>query len=134
MKSKKILAGLLSLAFVFGGTALPAAVSSFDTAVTANADVFGDFSYRLLDDGTVEITRYYGSDTEVKVPAEIDGKAVSSINYTAFNHRSSLTSITIPDSVTSINNAAFSGCTSLTSITIPDSVTSIGYDAFKDTE
>ena len=41
--------------------------------------------------------------------------------------RSSLTSITIPDSVTSIGYSAFSGCKSLTSITIPDSVTDIEF-------
>ena len=43
---------------------------------------------------------------------------------------SSLTSITIPDSVTSIGQYAFSSCTGLTSISIPDSVTSIGQHAF----
>ncbi|MGN0855193.1 MAG: leucine-rich repeat domain-containing protein, partial [Kiritimatiellia bacterium] len=42
----------------------------------------------------------------------------------------SLTSVTIPDSVTSIGNYAFYYCTSLTSVTIPDSVTSIGASAF----
>ena len=42
----------------------------------------------------------------------------------------SLTSVTIPNSVTSIGRCAFYGCTSLTSITIPDSVTSIGDEAF----
>ena len=48
----------------------------------------------------------------------------------AFFYCSSLTSITIPDSVTSIGYFAFGSCTSLTSITIPDSVTSIGDSAF----
>ena len=48
----------------------------------------------------------------------------------AFSHCSSLTSITIPNSVTSIGSSAFSHCSSLTSITIPNSVTSIGYGAF----
>ena len=43
---------------------------------------------------------------------------------------SSLTSITIPDSVTSIGNSAFGWCSGLTSIVIPDSVTSIGVGAF----
>lgn len=42
----------------------------------------------------------------------------------------SLTSVTIPDSVTSIGRYAFAWCTSLTSVTIPDSVTSIGRYAF----
>ena len=50
----------------------------------------------------------------------------------AFEGCSSLTNITIPDSVTSIGMAAFDGCSSLTNITIPDSVTSIDRWAFSD--
>ncbi len=55
---------------------------------------------------------------------------VSIIPDFAFSNCSSLTSITIPNSVTSIGDVAFSGCSSLTSITIPNSVTSIGGNAF----
>ena len=49
----------------------------------------------------------------------------------AFSRCSSLTGVTIPDSVTSIGSSAFSGCSALTSVTIPDSVTSIGAGAFE---
>ena len=49
----------------------------------------------------------------------------------AFSGCSSLTSITIPNSVTSIGGWAFYKCSSLTSVIIPNSVTSIGYSAFK---
>ena len=56
--------------------------------------------------------------------------SVTCIGDSAFNGCTSLTSITIPDSVTSIGESAFSGCSSLASITIPDSVMSIGNDAF----
>lgn len=66
------------------------------------------------------------SDTEYNI---ID--SVTSIDISAFEDCTSLTSVTIPDKVTSIGNDAFYGCTSLASVIIPESVTSIGNDAFK---
>ena len=48
----------------------------------------------------------------------------------AFSDCSSLSDITIPNSVTSIGNEAFYGCSNLSNITIPNSVTSIGDSAF----
>ena len=57
--------------------------------------------------------------------------SVTSIGECAFWRCTSLTSIKIPDSVKNIGRAAFSYCTSLTNITIPNSVTSIEYEAFE---
>jgi hypothetical protein len=56
--------------------------------------------------------------------------SVTTISGGAFDGCSSLTAITIPDGVTTISRCAFNGCSSLTAITIPDSVTTIGYQAF----
>ena len=48
----------------------------------------------------------------------------------AFGGCSSLTGVTIPNSVTSIGETAFGLCNSFTSVTIPDSVISVGDLAF----
>ena len=119
MKVKKWLLGLVTFAAMV-----------VLCAVCAGAETYGDFQYRVLDDGTVEITGYNSSAEKVDIPKTIDGKSVTSIGEIAFSYCDSLTSITIPDSVTSIGESAFNGCTSLTSITIPNGVTSIGGWAF----
>ena len=59
---------------------------------------------------------------------------ISTIGNSAFEGCTSLTKITIPESVTSIGNSAFYGCSNLANITLPASVTSIGSDAFYECE
>ncbi len=70
------------------------------------------------------------TDTEIVIPTTYKNLPVTSIGSYAFDYSSSLTSITIPNSVSSIGDNAFYGCSKLTSITIPNSVTYIGGSAF----
>ena len=77
------------------------------------------YKYVVNDNGeTCEITGYEGSDTEIKIPDEIDGKSVTIIGESAFDDCSSLTSIEIPSSVTQIGIGLFKGCSSLSSIKV----------------
>ena len=77
------------------------------------------------------ITGYVGTDTVVVIPSKINGITVETIGHTAFRY-SSVTSVTIPDSVSSIRQYAFYNCGKLETIRIPVSVTSIGSYAFDD--
>ncbi len=91
-------------------------------------------AYEINDDGVsctiTGIGKY--TNTELVVPAIIDGYIVMNIGEAAFFNCSHLTSVTIPDSVKSIGKSAFSSCTSLTSVTFNENsqLMSIGERAF----
>ena len=98
--------------------------------VPAETYEYGDYAYRLLEDGSAEIMSYTGAALELEIPGELDGHAVTSIGDFAFSWCGSLTGITLPDGVTSIGEAAFYSCGSLTGITLPDSVVSMDGNPF----
>src|ERR1017187_1999006 len=84
-------------------------------------DSYGTWYYATTND-SITITNYSGPGGDVTIPNRINGLPVTSIGDFAFSGVSSLTSVTIPNSVTSIGYRAFEDCTSLTSVAIPNSV------------
>ena len=91
----------------------------------------GDYLYKELADGTVEITKYNGNYTRFTITSTLGGKQVTSIGSDAFSNRAYLEKIIIPSSVTNIAEKAFASTPRLKKITIPDSVTTIGKNAFE---
>jgi hypothetical protein len=85
----------------------------------------------VLEDGTATLS--FGSNTFEDCPVESVylGRNIFHYNsFSPFRDKTTLTSLTIGDSVTSIEWGAFPGCTGLTALTIPNSVTEIRYRAF----
>ena len=118
---RRIWTSLLSLILI-----LPAL---FFTVLAGEEAIPEGLEYEVYSD-YVEITDYEGNATNLTIPAEIGGIPVTCIGYYSFSGCSSLTNITIPDTVTTIEDGAFQACSGLISISIPDSVTRIGKYAF----
>lgn len=152
---RKLTAGILAVALVFGSAVLPETenvVSELNISASAVTNELrsGDFGYKILSDNTVEITAYYGespsNDSEewadsngLDIPEEIDGKPVTSIGLCAFKDKlkyseeyndGSGISICMPETVTSIGDYAFYGCDAITYFGFPYETDHIGKGAF----
>ena len=79
MKLKRFAAGFVAavMAFAVLGTPLgdifPFVRES--VATTAGAESYGNYTYKVLDDGTVEITEYKGTASAVNIPNTIYGSS-----------------------------------------------------------
>ncbi len=90
------------------------------------------WEYKELSDGTLEITGYKGSESDLVIPQMIGAKRVTSIGYFAFYNSQTITSVTIHDGVTRINDEAFNGWNELTSGTTASrmaDISSVAFDA-----
>ena len=138
MKLKRFAAGFVAAVMAFAvlgtplGDILPFVRES--VATTAGAESYGDYTYRLRNDGmfngTIEIVGYNGSSTELEIIDNINGNPVTRFADNAFKNCNTLTKVNIPSTVTNIGNNVFKYCTNLKEVTIPDSVTSVEADVF----
>lgn len=89
-----------------------------------------DYEYYLQRDGSIIITRYVGTNSEVIVPETLDGYVVTAIAERAFQCCDFISTIILPNTITSIGDYAFAQCSSLESIILSENIISIGNSAF----
>ena len=92
--------------------------------------IFENLEYVENSNGGITILKYWGNDTELVIPEQIDGKNVTEIGTSAFRFNESLISVTIPNTVTDIFPKVFDSCDSLTTVILSQNMTSIGLGAF----
>ena len=124
------------------GTLPPLLVAVFLAALPLR--LYAQFTY-TTNAGAITITGYTGTGGDLTIPSSIEGLPVTQISAQAFANRTSLTSVTIPDSVTFIEpgyyfvadgriklfmSGAFQGCSGLTNLTLGNGVNGIGEYTF----
>lgn len=90
------------------------------------------YDYVLLEDGTVEITSYFGSDVDLKIPSKIGGYTVSGIASLAIFDNDTIESITVPGTVKTLYNQAIDSCDSLKEVILEEGVESLFWIAIVD--
>lgn len=92
------------------------------------------YDYTENGDGTITITRYYGTEAHVVVPDEIDGKKVTAIgdvdSLGAFSYRPTLVSVTIPEGVTKLGHFVFDSSYRLETVYFPSTFKEMGHAVF----
>ncbi len=86
----------------------------------------------ITNGGAITITDYNtNAGLDVVIPASTNGYPITTIGANAFNGKTTITNVTIQNSVTVIGSGAFTSCFRLATVTIPSSVTTIGGQAFQ---
>ncbi len=113
----------------------PAGVGSyFDAGAGTGGAVVPIYTYTLDDANRATITGYNGSATALYIPGEIDGHEVVAIGDRAFQNRTDLKTVMIPDSVTEIQWRAFDGCINISNVTLSKNLKTMGERTFGDCE
>lgn len=95
-----------------------------NTATRLDAFNWGDNG-----DGTARVERYLSTEDVVRVPEDVSGAAVTSIETEAFA-RSGVKEVYLPEGVSDIGDRAFFECAGLQTVVLPASLQSVGKFAF----
>ena len=83
--------------------------------------ISGDYEYVLLEDGTAEIVMYHGKENHLIISDKLNGHSVTAIGDQSFYKCSSLTSVSIPDTISTVGVNPFAYCDKLIKLMVsPD--------------
>lgn len=129
---KKFMKKLLILTVIAAMVVASAPLSNIDFSdfilpeVKAATETFtwGDYECIIINKNEVKLVKYYGTDTEVTIPSEINGMPVTSIGEGCFNGKYSYEAYSAKPHPNAENN------NKITKITVPSSVKTICIKAF----
>ena len=110
-------------------TTPPESSGSSDSTDSPQTDPYADFTFTITD-GKATLHTYVGNETQVVIPSTYRGCPVVAVADRAFENKTRIVSVVLPQGIETVGWFAFSGCVSLRDVTLPESVRSISYGAF----
>lgn len=89
-----------------------------------------NYVFRLRQDDVIELCGYNGTDTNIEIPSEYEGKPVLRVANAAFKRMMSLETVKLPNSIMNIGQEAFYICTGLKEIKLSANLKYIHRSAF----
>lgn len=100
--------------------------------IELNKEANDEYEYVKVDsDSAVQLVKYIGSETKVKIPTRIDSLSVITVGDGCFEGNETIESVRFNSEITSVGANAFKGCTALKEIKATESITSLGESAFE---
>lgn len=93
----------------------------------------GDYEYTVLEDGTVCISSYTGSESDLDIPTVLGGYSVSKIGERAFED-AKMVSLNVPGQIVEIGERAFQSCDNLSKIVLNEGTTTLLLGVFNSNE
>lgn len=97
--------------------------------VAGDEIISGDYGYILVED-VAHLSAYYGSETTVELPDELDGHSLTVITKTAFSGNDKIEELKIGNGVVNVSAGAFDGCSALKTVELGGNVASMESSSF----
>lgn len=108
-----------------------AALPSVNLRIEASDElVFGDFTFRIHEDGALTLQSYLGGASSVSVPERVEGRPVIALAATAFAGNERLESLALPKGLLAVEGGALKNCARLKTVELPDSLERVGAGVF----
>ena len=132
-------------AFAFGNCANLVTVkvpdaSASETYINIAATAFNncaklEFSYfqfeLIVENGNASINGIIGQSADIVIPAKIAGYNVVTTSKKAFENKTFIENVVVPEGVRTLGEATFKGCKSLKSVTLPSTLSVISASTFE---